>query len=206
MTRKIILSAIVIVWVGVGGIATAATQPGSASELIRELGERVVGTPRASGTGLVPRSVRLRSLFSEAFDLPFMSRFVIGPHWERATPEQRTDYLALFGAYVFKNYSARIGGYTGKNMKILSERSVGPHDVLVNTRIKRRNRPPVEAGWVVRTNGERDRIIDVRVGGTSMLISQRSEFATVLQRQGLEGLIQVMRARTGKPSATASTN
>ncbi len=198
MTRTFILSAIMIVWVGVGDVAMAATQPGSASELVRELGAQAVATPRASTTGLVPRSLRLRILLSETFDLPFMSRFVIGQHWEQATPEQRTVYLALFSAYVFKKYSARIGSYTGKTMKILSERSVGPHDVLVRTRVQRRNRRPVVAGWLVRTTGERDRIIDVSVDGTSMLFSERSEFASVLERQGLDGLIAVMRASTAK--------
>ncbi len=198
MTRKFILLAIATIWLGVGGIALAATQPGSASELIRQLSAQAVATPRTTATGVVPRSVRLRNLMGEAFDMPFMSRFALGPHWDRATPEQRNDYQALFGAYVFKKYSARLGGYTGKTMTVLSERPVGPQDVLVMTRVERRNKAPVEAGWVVRSTGQGDRIIDVRVDGTSMLISQRSEFASVLKRQGLDALIDVMRASAAK--------
>ena len=197
MTRRSFLSAIIVVWFGVGDIAVAAVQSRSASELIHRLGEQAVTAARDSGTGLEARSARFRNLLSEAFDLPFISRFVLGRYWKQATPEQRSDYLVLFSEYVLQTYSARLGGYTGETLTILSERPAGPQDVLVSTRIERPSGPPIDADWLVRTTGERDRIIDVRVEGVSMLFSQRAEFAAVIQRQGLQGLIEAMRARTG---------
>jgi phospholipid transport system substrate-binding protein len=185
-----------VVWLGVGNIAAAAVQPGSASELIHRLGEQAAAAARDSDTDPEVRLARFRSLLSEAFDLPFISRFVLGRHWRQATPEQRSDYLALFNEYVLQTYSARLGGYTGETLTILSERSAGSQDMLVSTRVERPSGPPVEADWLVRTTGERDRIIDVRVEGVSMLFSQRADFASVIQRQGLQGLIEVMRERT----------
>jgi phospholipid transport system substrate-binding protein len=206
MTRRFFLSAIMVVWFAVGDIAVAAQQPGAASELIQRLGEQAVAAARDPGTGLETRSERFRSLLGEAFDLPFISRFVLGRYWKQATPEQRSEYLALFSAYVLQTYSARLGGYTGETMAILSERPAGPRDVLVSTRIERPSGPPIEAGWLVRTSGESGRIIDVRVEGVSMLFSQRAEFAAVIQRQGLQGLIEGMRARAAKLSAAAPTD
>lgn len=206
MTRRFLLSAIMVVWLGVGGIAVAAEQPGAASELIQRLGEQAAAAARDPDADLEARSERFRGLLREAFDLPFISRFVLGRHWRQATPEQRSEYLALFSEYVLQTYSARLGGYTGETMAILSERPAGPRDVLVSTRIERPSGPPIEAGWLVRTSGESGRIIDVRIEGVSMLFSQRAEFAAVIQRQGLEGLIEGMRARAAKLSAAAPTN
>ncbi len=200
MTRRFFLSAIMVVWFGVGDIAVAAALPGSASELIHRLGEQAVTAGRDPGAGREARSTRFRNLLSEAFDLPFISRFVLGRYWKQATPEQRSSYLAQFSEYVLQTYSARLGGYAGDALTILSERPAGSRDVLVSTRIERPSGPPIEADWLVRTTGERNRIIDVRVEGVSMLFSQRAEFAAVIQRRGIEGLIEVMRARTGTPA------
>ncbi len=205
MTRRFFLSTIVGLWIGLGNFAVAAVQPGAASELIRRLGEQAIAALGAPGASLEAREARFRSLLSEGFDLAFIGRFVLGRYWRQATPEQRSDYLALFGEYVLQTYSARLGGYAGESMTILSERPAGTKDVVVSTRILRPSGPPIEAAWRVRTTGGRYRIIDIMVEGVSMVVTQRSEFAAVVQRHGLQGLIEVLRARTTKLPAVAAS-
>ncbi len=39
---------------------------------------------------------------------------------------------------------------------------------------------------------------DMNIEGISMLVTQRSEFATVMQKHGVEGLIETLRARVSK--------
>jgi phospholipid transport system substrate-binding protein len=205
MTRRFFLSTIVGLWIGLGNFAVAAVQPGAASELIRRLGEQAIAALGAPGASLEEREARFRSLLSEGFDLAFIGRFVLGRYWRQATPEQRSDYLALFGEYVLQTYSARLGGYAGESMTILSERPAGTKDVVVSTRIARPSGPPIEAAWRVRATGGRYRIIDIMVEGVSMVVTQRSEFAAVVQRHGLQGLIEVLRARTTKLPAVAAS-
>ncbi len=195
MTRRFFLSTIVGLWIGLGNFAVAAVQPGAASELIRRLGEQAIAALDAPGASLEAREARFRSLLSEGFDLAFIGRFVLGRYWRQATPEQRSDYLALFGEYVLQTYSARLGGYAGESMTILSERPAGTKDIVVSTRILRPSGPPIQAAWRVRTTGGRYRIIDIMVEGVSMVVTQRSEFAAVIQRRGLQGLIDELRVR-----------
>ncbi|MCH7888046.1 MAG: ABC transporter substrate-binding protein [Proteobacteria bacterium] len=205
MTRRFFLSTVVGLWIGLRNFAVAAVQPGVASELIRRLGEQAIAALGAPGASLEAREARFRSLLSESFDLAFIGRFVLGRYWRQATPEQRSDYLALFGEYVLQTYSARLGGYAGESMTILSERPAGTKDVVVSTRILRPSGPPIEAAWRVRTTGARYRIIDIMVEGVSMVVTQRSEFAAVVQRHGIQGLIEVLRARTTKLPAVAAS-
>ena len=205
MTRRFFLSTIVGLWVALRNFAVAAVQPGAASELIRRLGEQAIAALGAPGASLEAREARFRGLLSEGFDLAFIGRFVLGRYWREATPAQRNVYLALFGEYVLKTYSARLGGYAGEGMTVLSERPAGTKDVVVSTRILRPSGPPIDADWRVRTTGERYRIIDVMVEGVSMVMTQRSEFSSVVQRHGLQGLIEVLRARTTKLPAVAAS-
>ncbi len=206
MSRRILLTAIVVLWIGAGGFAEAAIQPGAASLFIRQLGDQAIAALRAPGASLEAREAQFRKLLSEGFDLAFIGRFVLGRYWRQATPEQRTDYMALFSEYVLQTYSSRLGGYAGETMAILSERPAGTKDMLVSTRIERPSGPPILADWRVRTSGERYRVIDIMVEGVSMVVTQRSEFAAVVQRHGLQGLIEVLRARTTKLPVTASAN
>jgi phospholipid transport system substrate-binding protein len=189
------LVAIVAICIGMSGFATAAVQPGRASPFIRGLGDQEIAALRKPDAGPEVRAAQFCRLLSERFDLPFIGRFVLGRCWNQATPEQRSDYLAVFGDYVLKTYSARLGGYAGEIMVVLSERPAGARDVVVSTRIERPSGAPFVAEWRVPTGGEeRHRVIDVIVAGVSMVVIQRSEFAAVIRRHSLQGLIEVLRA------------
>jgi phospholipid transport system substrate-binding protein len=183
--------------------AAAAQQPGEgvASTFIKSLGDEAIRTLRASGLPLDQREARFRRLLAQGFDMAFIAHFVLGRHWRVATPEQQADYTQAFTEYVLQVYSARLGGYAGETLNVVSERAAGEKDVVVNTRIDRPSGPPIEAQWRVREIENRPRIIDVAVAGVSMAVTQRDEFTAVMQRQNLDGLIVMLRARTDKMSA-----
>jgi len=120
--------------------------------------------------------------------------------------DQRIEYVAVFGAFVVKKYAAMIGGYAGEKLAVRGERTSGKADVIVVTRIERPSGPAIDAEWRVRKKGERWRIIDISVEGISMAVTQRAEFKSVVQRHGIDGLIEVLSARVNKLGAMASNN
>ena len=201
--RRILLPVVLVFWMGLSGPAGSVVQPGAASQFIRQLSDQAIATLSAPGGSLEGREAQFRSLLSQGFDLSFIGRFVLGRYWRQASPDQRADYLS---EYVLQTYSARLGGYAGESMTIISERQAGTKDVVVSTRIDRPSGPPILADWRVRITDGRYRIIDIMVEGVSMVVTQRSEFAAVIQRRGLQGLIEVLRARTTKLPVTAAAN
>ncbi len=179
----------------------AAAAPGTASAFVKSLGDEAIRVLQAPGSTLEVREARFRGLLARGFDMAFIGRFVLGRYWRVATPEQRSDYLQAFTEYVLQVYSARLGGYAGETLSIVSERPAGAKDVVVNTRIERPSGPPVEAAWRVRLVDGPPRIIDVAVAGVSMAVTQRDEFASVVQRRNVDGLIELLRMRTDKMPA-----
>lgn len=183
----------------VAGVAQAqAPQPGVASQFIKALGDDAIATLRASNMPLESREAKFRALLARGFDMAFIGRFVLGTYWRSATPDQQQEYLQAFNDYVLDVYSARLGGYAGETLTVVGERPAGERDMMVNTRIDRPSGPPLEAQWRVRAMQAGPRIIDVMVAGVSMAATQRDEFAAVVQRQKVSGLIEVLRARTNK--------
>ncbi len=204
--RRLILTLALVAMTGVASVAYAMTQAGSASQFIHQLGNQAIATLQTPGITLEEREARFRGILRQGFDVPFIGRFVLGRYWKRTAPEVRDDYLNLFSEYLLQIYSARLGGYAGETLSVLAERPAGAKDVVVSTRIERPSGPPITAEWRVRVTDSRLRIIDVSVEGVSMVVTQRSEFASVIRRNGVEGLIEVLRARTTKMSVTAVVN
>ena len=202
------LATVAMLWVSVGGSpsALAALSPAEqdAVAFVQRLGDQAIQALGASEMSLEEREKQVRVLLREGFDFAFIGRFVLGRHWRTMTPEQRSDYLQLFSAFVLKVYSSRLGGYAGETFKVTGTRPAGKQDILVRTEIIRPSGPPLDCEWRVRVIDGRQRIIDVMVAGISMAITQRSEFSSVISRNGYDGLLHALRARAMKMPATAS--
>jgi len=141
---------------------------------------------------------RFRDLFRSNFDIPYISRFVLGRFWNVATEAQREEYQRLFEDWVVRIYAERFAEYSGERMEVLGARAEGERDVIVSARIvSPSGGAPVLVDWRVRERPEGLRVIDVAIENVSMGRTQRQEFESVILRGGgrVEALLQDLRAR-----------
>ena len=182
--------------------ASATTKAG-AIQHIQLLGEQAFASLQRSDMSLEKREAILADILSRGFALPLIARFVLGRYWRRATPEQRDSYVELFGQFVIKSYSRHIGGFAGSSFDIVGAEAIGKSDFLVTTNLRRKSGPSFKAGWRVRLIDGKHKIIDVIVEGISMAVTQRQEFASVLKRDGVERLLQILSAKVGRMPAAS---
>jgi len=187
----------------------AAVQPASATtkagavQHIELLGVQAFEALQRRDLDLEKREAILADILSEGFALPLIARFVLGRYWRKATPDQRDNYVDLFGKFVIKSYSRHLSGFAGSSFDIVKAEPIGKADFLVTTILHRKTGAPFKAGWRVRLIGEQHKIIDVMVEGISMAVSQRQEFASVLKRKGVDRLLQILAAKVGRMPATS---
>ena len=144
------------------------------------------------------RQARFRQLFQQDFDGPGIARFVLGRYWRIASTEEQQEFMKLFQEYIVLVYSTRLAGFGGETFKVRASRPEAGA-IIVSTEIIGANATaPLKVDWRLVPDGESYRISDVVVGGVSMLVTQRSEFASVIQRHGgqVRGLLTLMREKT----------
>ena len=147
------------------------------------------------GVSVEQRQARFRELFRDDFDLPGIGQFVLGRYWRVATPQEQRDFLGLFQEYLVRAYSARLGAYGGEPFRVTGVRPNG-EETIVTSEIVRPNSSPIAVDWYLIGRGPY-KITDVYVGGVSMKVTQRDEFASVIQRNGgrVEALITQLRQK-----------
>ena len=147
------------------------------------------------GVPEMQRQARFRELFRDDFDLPGIGQFVLGRYWRVATPQEQRDFLGLFQEYLVRAYSARLGAYGGEPFRATGARSNGD-ETIVTSEIIRTNGGRIAVDWYLIGRGPY-KITDVYVGGVSMKVTQRDEFASVIQRNGgrVEALIAQLRQK-----------
>jgi phospholipid transport system substrate-binding protein len=149
------------------------------------------------------RQAKFRDLFHQDFDSPGIARFVLGRYWRTASPDQQKEFLKLFDDYVVYVYTARLSDFEGEQFKINGSRP-DQDSVVVSTDVLTPGAPsPLRVDWRLVANDGSYKISDVIVEGVSMLVTQRSEFASVIQRHGgqLQGLLDLMREKAASAAA-----
>ncbi len=138
------------------------------------------------------RYARLAPVVDRVFDIPLMARLACGPAWANLSPAQQQQVTRAFAHYVAATYADRFDSYSGEQMQVTGEQPYN-NQIIVQTTIVKSNDAPVSLGYLMRNNSGQWQVSDVYLNGMiSQLATQRSEFYSILRRDGVDGLIMAL--------------
>jgi phospholipid transport system substrate-binding protein len=184
-------------------LVPAVPAPAGASadptQFIKSMGEKAINELTGPNVTEAERQERFRQLFTESFDVPTIGKFVLGRYWRTATDAERAEFLKLFEDFIVKSYAVRFADYAGESFDVQNTTGAADGASVVHSRINRKGAETIRVDWRVQQSQDRLAITDVIVEGVSMAVTQRSEFASVIQSKGgkVAGLIDALRAKTG---------
>jgi len=153
------------------------------------------------------RYARLAPVVDRVFDVPSMTRLAVGPTWATLPPAQQQQLIDAFRHYVAATYADRFDSYSGQQLQVTGERPYNA-DVIVQTKIVKSDGDTTTLDYLMHQNQGSWQISDVFLDGTiSQLAIQRSEFHSILRREGVDGLVMALNRKVdllGKGVATAS--
>ena len=181
-------------------VARAEDVTRQASAFVQHLADEVIKILQNKSFGKDDRVRELAKVFLEGFDVRAIGMFVLGVYARNAAENVRQEYLSVFKDYVVQTYAARFNSYAGETFAVTRATADGETGAWVFSDIAKSDEEPTEVQWRVRESADGYKIIDVVVEGVSLLITQRSEFAAVLQRNNgnVTALIALLRDKIGQ--------
>ena len=174
----------------------AAPSAEAARSMIAQVSAEVLAILSDQGLSDRQKFDALVVLLSQPIDLDLVARLILGRHWRTADATQRQDYLALFRDYALANLASKLHLYQGQSFEVTGAKVVSKQDALVTSRILDAGQAPLQVDWRLRDDdGGRLVVIDVIVAGVSLIVTLRSEFSAVIERQGFDGLLAELRQR-----------
>ncbi|MFV3076439.1 MlaC/ttg2D family ABC transporter substrate-binding protein [Niveispirillum fermenti] len=177
--------------------AQNAKAPQAAAGFVQSLGDKAIATLADPKVNDEQAKTVFRELLNENFDINTISRFVLGRYWNVANDAQKKEYQTLFEQMIVEVYAERFSQYAGESFKVGGAQAAGANDAVVMSQVLRPNGPPVNVSWRVRNRDGNFKIIDVIVENVSMSVTQRSEFASVIESNGgrFDALLAALRQR-----------
>jgi phospholipid transport system substrate-binding protein len=201
--RRLILGAVAAapVLVAMGGAAKAdAISPDAAKDFINQSGQKLVNIVN-SQTGS-QKSEALRQLVNQIVAVDLVGDYVLGRYINVATPQQHQQFQTLFHQLLSYNITYQINAYQGVAFTVNGATQQG-NDMVVDTTITTPGKAPADVGWAVDEIDGQPKIVDVIVAGTSLRITTRNDYASVITDNGgqVSALLGAMQKQIDKFSA-----
>jgi phospholipid transport system substrate-binding protein len=177
-------------------VPAAESPPSSeAARLISKTVDRVLVVLNDPKLDSAARRQRIETIAYDLFDFDTVSRLVVARYWKRFTPEQRTELVKNFKAFLAQTYGDRIDRYTNETVELVGEREEKRGDMTVFTRVVGGQYEGAEVEYRMRQIQGHWRAIDVKVEGISLVLNYRDQFKAILGRKGPEGLLEALREK-----------
>jgi phospholipid transport system substrate-binding protein len=154
-------------------VPAAASDSDPAVKAVERLHAELLDVMKQARTlGFKGRYLRLEPVVTSSYDLPFISKVVVGRYWDRLTPEQQQKFVNTFTRLSIATYANQFAGYSGERFKTISAEEYILHQK--------------ERQW---------QIINVIAQGVSDLSLKRAQYTSYLKENGFDGLLQKIKEK-----------
>jgi phospholipid transport system substrate-binding protein len=139
--------------------------------------------------GYSGRYDKLKGPVSNSHDLGKIARIVVGKEWEKLTEPQQKQLVDVFSHLSIASYAHNFKDYDGESFTFDSEEETTRGGAVIHTHLTIPDDKPVKFDYMLKENGGSWGIINIIANGVSDLALKRSEYTSILQREGFDALI-----------------
>lgn len=139
--------------------------------------------------GYAGRYEKLKEAVINSHDLSKIARIVVGKEGEKLSEEQQQKLDEVFSKLSIASYAHNFKDYSGESFVFDSEEQTTRGGVVIHSHLVIPDDKPVKFDYMLKEKGNSWRIINIIANGVSDLALKRSEYTTILQREGFDTLI-----------------
>ncbi|MCP4487213.1 MAG: ABC transporter substrate-binding protein [Gammaproteobacteria bacterium] len=181
------------------GSSVNATETGP-EQLIKTTADRVLGKIKTNATMYREDPRKLYALVDEVvlphFDFVAMTDLALGRYKNKVDATQKPLITNEFRVLLVRTYGKALLEYNDQTIVYLPmEGSETEGDVTVRTEIAQAGGFPIPLNYRLKQNDDGWKVYDISVDDISLVTNYRSSFARQIKKNGVEGLVEVLKTR-----------
>ena len=149
------------------------------------------------------RRAAVRKVADDIFDFAETAKRSLGRHWAARTPEERDEFVKLFGDLLERSYISKIELYGGEKIQYVGDKVEG-ETAVVQSKLLTKAGGEVPIEYRMLKKGERWLVYDVVIEGVSLVANYRTQFNKIIQTSSFQDLVKKMKTRQEELGASAS--
>ncbi len=172
------------------GIGNVLAADQGAKQVVDKLQSELIAVMKnGKQLGYSGRYNKLFGPVSQSHDLSKIARIVVGKEWEKLSEDQQKKLVEVFSRLSVASYAHNFKEFGGESFTIDSEEETARGGVVVYAHLSIPNDKDVKFEYHLKDTDKTWRIINIVANGVSDLALKRSEYTSILQREGFDALI-----------------
>lgn len=190
------LQIMVVLLLVMSGSWAAPTESGGPEQIVNRLHESLVKAMReGEKLGYRGRFELLAPVIDRTHDLDLIARTTLGADWVQLNAEQQHTFKDVFRKLSIGTYAGWFKSYDSERFEFLEQQSMPRDQVLVRTQLVQSSGEPVRFDYILHQGKDGWRIVNILADGVSDLALKRVEYRAVLQRDGFQTLIGMLKEK-----------
>ncbi len=127
--------------IGMAMVLGAEARLDQAEQFVREMVDTAIPILKLPERAKAEREAGIRRLFDSHFDLPTITRLVLGRYWRKASPDQKRGFAKVVKTHIVKVYNTQLGHYEDQIVDIKKVTPLNETDTVIFTENRARGRP-----------------------------------------------------------------
>lgn len=138
----------------------------------------------------------LQPVIDQTHDIDLIIKTILGTtYWSQLDNDQQDLIVETFRQLSIATYAGRFVQYEGEQFQIIEQRVLPRDQVLVRSQLTKSDGGTVNFDYVLHQVAGGWRIVNILFDGVSDLAIKRGEYRAILQRDGFQALIEMLKEK-----------
>ncbi len=137
----------------------------------------------------------LAPIINQSHDFDLIIRTVLGGNWNQLDSDQQRLISDTFRQLSIATYAGQFKDFGGEQFEILQQRALPREQMLMRSQLTKADKSTVDFDYVLQQGNAGWQIVNILVDGVSDLALKRSEYRSILQRDGFQALIELLKKK-----------
>lgn len=188
--------------IGISFMAEAASGDEALRSFVQSTADKVTQLAADNRMSASSKEAALTKVFVDVVDINFMAHSALGPAWRQLSQQDAGRYEVAYKNYLLSLYVPKFRYYNEHHYTVKSIQPRGGNQYTVSMEIAASGKKPINIAYLINTSSDHFKIRDIVAEGISLLATQRSDFSSVLNNQGIEQLIVSMQSMAQENEAS----
>lgn len=168
-------------------------------QFINKLGKNIIEIADDEKLNVVQKRDKLVNLVDSVIDSKWISKFVLGKYYRRANDSQKEKFKQLYREFMIHTYSPKFTGYNGEKFEVINIINQSNYYTAKCLFYPKDDSPAINLNFRVKKNtysaDPKFLVFDIIAEGVSLIETQRSEFGSVISREGMDKFLKDLQER-----------
>lgn len=169
---------------------TKKIHPKTAKEVVLVLQDELLRIMKqGKELGFEKRYKQLENVINQSYDLNKIAQIVLGREWKKLSDEQKLSFTTAFSKLSISTYAHNFKEFSGESFAYVSEDATDRGYVISHTIFVFPDEDNIKFDYMLKKQAGNWRIINIITDGVSDLALKKSEYTSLLKREGFNALI-----------------